>query len=131
MGLGYSRARTLTKHLKEHDSKLYATNSKDDRIDIYRKSELGCNPPHFLFPLTNDWTVAGRPVEWGIEVVIARIKAHDLWRDDSMAERLIESYEQAEASKERARKNNMESFLYDYRKTFAKATDGVNTSLLK
>jgi hypothetical protein len=125
-----SRAKTLTRHLRAHDSKLFAVNFKEDRIDVYRKSDLGCNPPHFLFPLTDDWTISGRPVEWGIEVVLARIKAHDLWRDDSLAEQLIASYEKASESKDRDRRNNLESFLYDYRSTFAKATNGVNTSLL-
>lgn len=126
-----SRVRTLTRHLKAHDSQLYAACHKEGRIDIYRKSSYGESPPHLIFPLTDNWAVSGRPVEWGIEVILARINAMDLWRSDSVAEDLIKSYEKRSEAQERDRKNNMESFLYDFAPQFAKATNDINTSCLE
>jgi len=130
MGLE-SKVRYLTRLLKSHDSNLYAQETRLGRIDIYRKSSLGCNPPHFLFALTENWTVDARSVDWGIEPVLHRIKELDLWNNESLVDDLIKGYEKTEKAKEREFSNMTESFLHDYRKPFARATDGVNTSLLQ
>lgn len=125
-----SRIRTLTKHLRAHDSLLYATSHKEGRIDVYRKSSLSSSPPHLVFPLTENWTLNSRPVEWGIEVILARINAHDLWRDDCFLESISEANDKVDEGKERDRRNNTEAFLYDFKSQFARATNDVNTSCL-
>lgn len=125
-----SYATSLNKHLKMHDSLLFVQESKLGRHDIYRKSQTGSCLPHFIFTLTEDWTVKTRPIEWGIDVVINRIKAHDIWRDDKFVDKLIDKHVEHEESKSRAMRNSIESFLYDFRKQFQKATDGINTSTL-
>lgn len=111
-----------------HDSLLFAQETKIGRYDIYRKSQFSSQAPHFLFSLTDTWQPTGISVPWSVDVVIERIKAHDLWRDDSFVERYIKELEKEGESKERTRKNNVESFLYDYRSQFAKAFSDVNTS---
>lgn len=126
-----TNAKSLTRALKAHDSLLFAQETKAGRLDVYRKSQLGCESPNFIFALTEDWSPQGRPVPWGIEVVLNRIKAHDLWRDDTFVEQWIEGHEKREEGKMRDFRNSVESFLYDYRSQFHKATNGVNTSLLK
>lgn len=126
-----SYARRLDKHLKMHDSLLFVQELKEGRYDIYRKSQTGSCLPHFIFTVTEDWTVKSRPIEWGIDVVINRIKAHDIWRDDQFIEKLIDNHLQHEESKSRALRNSIESFLYDFRGQFHKATNGINTSNLK
>lgn len=124
------RVNEMTRALRSHDSCLYAQETKPGRVDIYRKSRFGGHPPNFIMALTDNWQADGRPVPWGIEVVLNRIKAHDLWRDDTFIERWIEDHDKSEKSRERAFHNSVESFMYDFRDHFRKATDGVNTSLL-
>lgn len=125
-----TNVKSLTRALKAHDSLLFAQETKPGRVDIYRASQFGSHPPHYVFSLTENWQASGQPVPWGIDVVVNRIKAHDLWRDDTFVERWIESHEKLEASKDRAFRNSVESFLYDFRGQFQRATNEINTSTL-
>lgn len=138
-----NRARRITAAVQTHDPLLYA---KDDgkAIRIYRKQKewrresLNNYTPiwtfvrndHLVMSLTDTWGVTGKPVDWGIEPVLARIKALDLWGNDNLANQFFVEEEKHEKSKERDFKNNVESFLYDFRSTFAKGTNDINTSLL-
>jgi len=101
------------------------------RIDIYRQRRDKTSPPHYVFSLTDNWTLTGKPVEWGSEPILARLKAMDLWNSGVGLEEMFEHNDKVELSKERARKNNIESFLLDFRRQFAKTFDGVNTANLK
>lgn len=121
----------LTRALKGHDSHLFAQESKPGRVDVYRASRTFDAAPHYIFSLTEDWSLHGRPVEWGVDVVVNRIKAHDLWRDDQFVENWIKQHEADQESERRTFRNSVESFLYDFRRQFAKATNEVNTSCLK
>lgn len=126
-----SWAKRLDKRVKEYDSLLFIQEGKDSRYDVYKKSNLGCELPHFIFALTDTWLPTGRPIEYGIDVVINRIKAHDLWRDDQFIENYIKECEKDKESKERARKNSVESFLYDFHSQFKKTVSDINTSNMK
>ncbi len=123
-------AKALDRRVKDYDSALYIQESPNDRYDVLRRSKYGEAPPHLIFSLTDTWQPTGRPVQWGSEVVINRIKAHDLWRDDQWIENYIKQEEKDKESKDRAMQNSIESFLYEFRRQFAKATDGINTSTL-
>lgn len=125
------RIKSLEKALKRHDSLLFVQETRIGRFDVYRKSQFLCNPAHFLFSLTDDWQPQGVPVEYGADVVINRIKAHDLWRDDSFVENYIKSCEVSEESRSRARRNSIEAFLYEFREKFHKTTSDINTANLK
>lgn len=120
----------MDKALKAHDSLLFLQETKPGRFDVYRKSQTGANPPHFIFPLTDTWKPDGKPVDWGIEVVLNRLKAHDMWNDKSFIATLPELHEKEAESKDRARRNDIESFLYDFRSQFHRATSDINTSLM-
>jgi hypothetical protein len=113
-----------------HDSKLFVQETRPGRYDVYRKSQTNSLLPHFIFSITEDWTVKSRPVQWSSDIVLNRIKAHDIWRDDTFVEKLIQSYEKNEESKERAFRTSVEGFLYDFRSQFHKATNGINTANL-
>lgn len=123
--------KSLNKHLKDYDSCLYAQELVLGRIDIYRKSKFSCNPPHFIFSLTDTWQPTGKPVDYGILVVMDRIRAHDLWRDDTFVENYLKRIEKEREEKDRDMQNNIESFLYEFRSQFHKATNDINTSNLK
>ncbi len=137
------KVESLTRNLKRHDSQLYADKDHTNNvISVFRKRVrydvcswdngylLYSQPDKYLiFSLTHNWKSNGIPTDWGIEPVMARIKAMDLWNRD-IASDLIKDYEKDKESEKRAQDNNIESFLYDFRSQFAKATNDVNTSTL-
>lgn len=125
-----SWAKTLNRRLKDYDSCLFVQEAREGRYDVYRRNRENLAMPHFLFSLTDSWQPKGTPVPYSADTIINRIKAHDLWRDDSFVERYIKESEVRKESKDRALRNSIESFLYDFRKPFAKATDGINTASL-
>lgn len=137
------RARKITNAIQSYDAELYA---KDDgrAIRIYRKGKeyrqeqltfqtsilnLVRND-HLVMSLTDTWGISGKRVDWGIEPIMARIRALDLWQNQNMANQFFEQEEKFEKSKEREFRNNVESFLYDFKSTFAKSMNDVNTSNL-
>lgn len=127
-----SRLKSLNRALKNYDSKLYAERRHTDgKILIMRKSDFNVSAPHIIFPLTENWKMDGRPAEWGIEPIIARLKAHDLWRDDTFVTNFLKEEDKYNEGRDRDRKNSIESFLYDFRSQFAKATKDINTSGMK
>ena len=123
--------RHITKVVKRYDAELYAECIKPPRIDIYRQCRNKTAPPFYIFSLTDDWTPKGKPVEWGSEPILAHLKAIDLWNSGVGVDEVIAHNEKMDESVDRARKNNIEAFLKDWRRQFAKATDGINTANLQ
>lgn len=123
-----ARKKQLERALKLHDSLLFVQETKPGRLDIYRKSSLNCDAPHFVFALTDTWSPEGRPVEWGIDVVLNRIKAHDLWKDDNFVNQVIKDNEAHSESKRRSFRNSVEAFVSEFRRDFARATSDINTA---
>lgn len=125
-----SRLSEINRGLKGFDDELYAESKEPPRIDVYRRGSM-TGHPHYIFSLTHNWGLRGRPVEWGILPIIERLKAIDLWNQGSTwVDQIVQEQEAAQASKDRDRKNNLESFLYEMRPQFAKATNDINTSLM-
>lgn len=131
----------ITKALQGYDSLLYAK-EVGSRVDIFRKSfeyvayDLDGTTllapkevPHRIFSLTDNWKAFGRPVEWGIEPILAKIRAGDLWKRDIASEQ-IASKENEEKSQERAFRNETEAFLKDQRRAIAKHWGDINTSTM-
>lgn len=140
-----SREWTLTKHLKAHDSELFCKKvALDGPYCVYRKAtqwesfEMEGSVVHvsrpsmnLCFALTDTWNFKGKPVDWGIEPVIQRAKETHFSRGDQVMKELINSYEENSKSKDRALKSKTEDFLKDFRGSFAKTFDDVNTSTLE
>lgn len=126
------RVKLVNRVVRDYDRCLYASQPKPSgAIHVFRKSRDASEPPHFIFALTDNWQANGKPVEYGLDVVLARVKACDLWRDDKLVEYLIQAKEDKTASMERERKNTVESFLYEFRSQFARTFNDVNTSNLE
>lgn len=135
------RVERITEAIKSHDRLLYCDESREGKLCIYRKStrleayrldddsvlQFARPAPHFIFALTHNWKMDGRNVDWGIEPIMARLRAIDLWNRD-LAEEFIQQEEKEIESSERERKNTTEAFLKDFRRQFAKTFDGVNTA---
>lgn len=137
------RLRQISRALQGYDRELFVAPSVKGVPCVFRKTRAAESydfdgtvvhriviRPHLVFALTDNWTVFGRPVDWGIEPILARLKEMDLHNRDVAGE-LIDSYEKAEKSKERGLRNDAEAFFADHRREFARATDGINTSLIK
>lgn len=122
------RVREVTRAVSGYDKDLFAKREGNGAIHIYRKTNRPADPTWFVFALTDTWTVHGKPREWGIEVVVNRLKAHDLWKDETIVDRINAETAKLEQSAERERQNTVESFLKEFRRSFARATDGINTS---
>lgn len=138
------RAEQITRHLKLHDAKLYCDKNREGTLCVYRQSKrydafdfegnvvLFSRPtPHFIFALTHNWTTYGKPVDWGIEPIMHKLKSGDLHQRDKLAEEMIQEYERENMREERDRSNKNEAFLKDFRKQFAKTFNDVNTSTLE
>lgn len=136
------RAERITEMLKLHDSMLYCERNKEGKLCVYRKGtrwehyQIGdieyafARPaPHFIFAITDNWKTTGVPVEWGLLPILNRIKAIDLWNRD-LAEEVIQQTEKQNESAQRDLANSTESFLKDFRRQFARATNDINTSNL-
>jgi hypothetical protein len=131
--MGYLRSVSeYDKIVKEYDPKLYAVVHKEGRIDIYRHSETKALPPHLIFSLTEDWTPRTEPVPWGTMPIRERLLAIDVWqRGDAFFEELDKQDEVNAEKRQRDFRNTTESFLLDFRRQFAKATDGINTASMR
>lgn len=116
--------------LKGHDSLLFVQETKPGRYDVMRRAVSGDGAAHFIFSITDTWQPDGKPVPWGIDVVLNRIIAHDTWRDENVITEIEDASEKREESKRRALRNSVEAFASDFRRSFARATDGINTALL-
>lgn len=137
------RAEHITSVIKSHDYMLYCERSMDGKLCVYRKGtrvetyylddstvvHSVRSTPHFIFALTDTWKMDGRPVDWGIEPIMARLKAIDLWNRD-LAGEIEEREKRDEKSRERAARNSIEDFLYDFRSQFKKTFNDVNTASL-
>jgi len=134
----------LTRNLRRYDKNLYAKRNSNGTLCVwashkrvkyyeYDKISLGIveSDPYLVMALTENWSVRGEAVPWGIEVVLNRIKAMDLSKNEDLFKDMDEVDEEKDASEKRDFSNTVESFLYDYRSQFKKTFNDVNTSLMK
>lgn len=139
------RARRITQAIQSHDYLLFAKSDKDNMsmIRVYRKGRKGVkyvleglsvlnveDDDYLVMSLTDTWGIRGKPVEWGIDVVVNRIKALDLWNSDNLSNKVFKDEEKHQIAQERKNRNSIEAFLSDFKGQFAKATSDINTSNL-
>lgn len=135
---------SYTKALRSYDRDLFVGHTKDGVACVlrkYKRFEPICEwdggklsslveEKQFVFALTDNWNMSGRPREWGIDFVLARIKEIDIVANLKLFDELDAHNEKVDESKKRDMRNKMESFLIDERSRFAKATDGILTHSL-
>lgn len=135
-----SEVRFLNRVVKAHDRKLYCERSHLGHIKLMREAYYGF--PHdvdghvvyflkrrdqFIFALTDDWTVGGKPVSWGSQVVLDRLQKHDAW-NRSVLKELEEQDQKREESKDRARRNQNEAWAYEAHAKFKKQFSDIRTA---
>lgn len=136
------RLRRITSAIQDHDRELFAK-EQHGRIDILRKGykyeayELDEDTvlqalkrnDYLVMSLTDTWNALGNPVDWGLEPIVARLRAMDLWRRD-IAEEQIRLHEKDAMSQDRDMDNNIEAYLKENRRAIAKHWGDINTSTL-
>lgn len=138
------RLATITKEVKKHDRELYcdelpsgipAIFRRTVRQEVYDLDDRGKeklvvfkDSPHLVFALTDDWSVRTEIADWGLEPIMSRLKAMDLWNNKSFMDDLIKSYEKTDEAKAKDRRNNTESFLYEFRDHVKKDWKDINTA---
>lgn len=133
----------LTQELKTYSKDLYAERASNGTVQVYRKTvrwesfefqgkslAVSRLRPELVFPLTDTWTVRGKPVEWGIEPVSWKIREMDAQRDDSYLERMEKENERVDQIRKQSHLNEVKATAADMRKDFAKAVNDINTSAL-
>lgn len=128
-----SRVKTLTKQLREHDDCLYAKRRNDGVILVCRRSRniySGTITDHLIITLTEDFTPTGKPVEWGVEPILARLKEMDGFNRD-ITEEWIKNKEKSDDLDASRRNSRDEDFLKEFRPQFAKAFSDINTSTIE
>lgn len=135
---------SYTKALKRYDRDLFAGATRDGVLCVFRKSKRFHEvlasvdfklydlreDKQLIFPLTDTWTMAGKPRQWGIDFVLSRVKEIDALANERMFEEIDRANERIDESKQRSFKNEAEAFWSDNRRAFAKATDDVLTHSL-
>lgn len=133
----------INRELKYYDRELYAVQI-NEAVQIYRKSvrweyfefegmkfAYSRLNPWFTLSLTDNWRIDGKPVEWGIEPLMDRLRSMDQWRDDRTYDQLCSERERNEENRKRAYRNEVRARAYDMRRDFARATNDINTSTLE
>lgn len=141
-----AKLRQITRLLKRYDSDLFPKRFLDGSLgimrkkrafDFYRLPEQNCvlwfahDWDDLVVPVTENWIETGRPVDWGIEPILAQIQKTDSWRDDGDYERFVQDRERKRANDARAFKNEIRARTADLRRDFARATQDINTSNLE
>lgn len=134
------REHAITRSIREYDRDLYAK-STHGRVDIMRKNasyesyDIDGERVLFLRPadqlvmsLTDNWSASGEPRDWGIEPILARLRAMDLWSRPEFFEEIELGNEKVRESEKRDLSNNVESFLYDFRSAFKRTFADYNMS---
>lgn len=138
-----ARISTINRELKFFDKALLAKKHTDGFVKIYRKGlqwerfqfegyTLSYSRPnyHNVLALTDNWSLNGNPVSWGIEPILARLREIDNHNHDVVA-RIWEENEKRETLRKRSSSNDRKAMAYDLRRDFAKALNDVNTSTLE
>jgi len=125
------RASRLTQFLRQYDKALYVLKA-GTMLQIWRRewplvrgmTPVSARPlEQFILAITDDWTLGGKPVEWGIEPILDQLKFMDSWRDDSYYDRMMRYRENEEKLKQRSKQNNLRALAMDSRRDIAKASD--------
>ena len=132
---------SYTKALKRYDLDLYVDRNKDGAACVFRRVKRFVpvcvsegfkllnliEDKQFVFALTDTWTLKGKPVDWGIDDVLGRIRKLDVWANKNLFDEMDAENERIEQIRQKDLKNEMEAFWSDEHSRFKKATGDILT----
>lgn len=135
------REMKINKLVKEYSPDLYCTKDGNGTVHIMRKTNqydtfeykgvtygYSKTYAHQVTSLTHDWSMDGRPVEWGLDLIWNKLSFMDAWRDDTFFDRMVKDREKAEEIKERSQKNEYLAQAADLRSAFRKTFEDYNVT---
>jgi hypothetical protein len=139
---GDSQTKFINRVVKAHDHELYAERGSDGTIRVLRKGKrfvkffqddsntyyTVMDSPQFVCALTHNWLSNGIPRDWGSEVLIKRLKYHDVWNNEDLFAKLDRDSDKRAESKKRDWLNNAESWLSDQYSHIKKSWSDINTA---
>lgn len=121
---------TIENAIQDYDRDLYLDEGRDGllivmrKVDALHKSMVDSGPlAQPVFYLTEDFTMDTKPVPWGIEPVMTKLRSMDAWAVDFTYEDIRKKRERVKEDKERANRNELRARAADIRRDFAKATN--------
>jgi hypothetical protein len=133
----------LTQTLSQYDRSLFAQKTASGMIQVWRKADKwnaadlcyeeteSSQPMQFIFALTDDWTLTGKVVDWGIEPVMHHVYELDTWSKISFLDDIRKQRDRAKSVRQQSQRNEIRARAYDMRKEFSEATNEINTSTLE
>lgn len=136
------RAQVITREIKKHDRELFCRPDHRGVLQILRRKTVPhvydingteiivpLDAPALIMALTDTWQPNGRPVDWGLLPILARLQEVDGHNRDVLAE-IYEQREKQEQKNRRAIKHEAEEFARANRDSFREAFKDVNVSSL-
>ncbi len=135
---------SYTRALKNYDRDLFADRNREGITCVFRKIKRWVpvcvdenfklmnliEDRQFCFAVTDTWTLAGHPIDWGIDDVVGRIQKMDVLASKDFFAQMDAENERQDEIKKKDLRNEMEAFWSHERRRFAKATDGILTHSL-
>lgn len=138
-----TREQLYTHELKKHDRNLLCRKEADGYYKVFMKSKrvvyydvdgvrMGFVVPDekFICPLSEDWSMRTRPVEWGLLPLMEKIRRMDAMNLDADVYKWEEQERKHQESKDKDLANNAEAFASDFRSAFKKEFDYTLTHSL-
>ena len=139
------KLRQVSRLLKRYDPDLFPKRHLDGTLGIMRKRRgwdfyrydagytfwFAKDWDDLVIPVTDNWNVSGKPVDWGIEPIYWQMQKQDAWRDDGDYDRFCAQRAREKKDSDRRFKNEVRAIAYDLRKEFAQATNDINTSRIE
>lgn len=139
-----SRAKRITAVVSAYDSTLFAIRTVNGMLQIHRKMDKlkvsnhyqtallpGEYHPQFILALTDTWKLTGKPVDWGIEPIMAQIRSMDAWAKEDLYSDMCKRRARENELKDQHFKSEVRASADELRRDFAQATNDINTSTLE
>lgn len=139
-----ARVQRINRELQWYDRELFASELAPGNVRIYRKArrwdchawggavlKISRVQPLLVLSLTDNWSMNGNPVEWGLEPIMDRLKEIDDWRNPRRHEELEKKEQRRDEIKKQSQRNELKATAYDLRREFAKATNDINTATVE